>query len=105
MGSMDGLRAGEEMSAMANMFGADLGDLETLRSTFDRKADEVNALTGGLNAQVAPGATAWSGPGAESFRAAWDGDFRPALVKLESALREASGAVGTYRDNIEAATR
>ena len=90
---------------MANMFGADLGDLETLRTTFDRKADEVNALTGSLNTQVAPGATAWSGPGAENFRAARDGDFRPALVKLESALREASVAVATYRDNIEAATR
>jgi len=90
---------------MANMFGADLADLETLRGTFDRKADEVNGLTASLNAQVAPGATAWSGPGADNFRTAWESDFQPALVKLETALREASVAVGTYRDNIEAATR
>ena len=87
------------------MYGADLGDLDTLRSTFDQKADEVNGLTGSLNAKVAPGATAWSGPGADNFRGAWERDFQPALVKLESALREAALAVARYRDNIEAATR
>ncbi len=90
---------------MANMFGADLADLEKLRGEFDRRAEEVNGLTSTLSAQVEPGATAWSGPGADNFRSAWNGDFKPALSKLETALREASVAVGTYRDNIEAATR
>jgi WXG100 family type VII secretion target len=90
---------------MATMFGADLADLDTLRSTFEGKATEVNALTSALTAKVDPGATAWAGPGADNFRAAWQGDFKPAMVKLESALREAAVAVGKYRDNIEAATR
>jgi WXG100 family type VII secretion target len=90
---------------MANMFGADLADLDQLRSTFDSKATEVNGLTATLSAKVDPGATAWSGPGADHFRTAWDSDFKPAMVKLETALREASAAVGRYRDNIEAATR
>jgi WXG100 family type VII secretion target len=90
---------------MATMFGADLADLDTLRGEFDRRAEEVKGLTGALGAKVEPGATAWSGPGADNFRAAWNGDFKPALVKLETALREASTAVATYRDNIEAATR
>lgn len=90
---------------MGHMFGADLGQLDALRSTFDVKATEINTLTGLLSGKVDPGATAWQGPGADSFRAAWDGDFKPAMVKLESALREAATAVGRYRDNIEAATR
>lgn len=90
---------------MANMYGADLADLDTLRGEFDRRAEEVNGLTGALSAKIEPGATAWSGPGADKFRAAWNGDFKPALGKLETALREASTAIATYRDNIEAATR
>ena len=90
---------------MANMFGADLADLESLRGQFSTKAEEVAGLTSSLSAKVEPGATAWSGPGADNFRTAWNGDFKPALAKLETALREASTAVGTYRDNIEAATR
>lgn len=90
---------------MANMFGADLADLERLRSEFDTKAQQVNDLTGALSAQVEPGATSWSGPGADNFRSAWNSDFRPALTKLEEALREASTAVNTYHQNIEAATR
>jgi WXG100 family type VII secretion target len=90
---------------MSVMFGADLGQLDTLRSTFESKATEVNGLTATLTAKVDPGATAWAGPGADNFRSAWEGDFKPAMVKLESALREAAVAVGKYRDNIEAATR
>ena len=90
---------------MATMFGANLADLDTLRSTFESKAGEVNELTATLSARVDPGATAWAGPGADNFRAAWNGDFKPAMVKLQSALQEAAVAVGKYRDNIEAATR
>ncbi len=90
---------------MSHMFGANLADLDNLKATFVGKAGEVSSLTTALSAKVDPGATAWQGPGAENFRAAWNNDFRPALVKLEQALGEAAEAVGTYRVNIEAATR
>ena len=89
---------------MAHMYGANLSDLEGLRATFEAKADQVDSLTTTLSNKVDPHATAWAGPGADNFRSAWDGDFKPALVKLEGALREAAVAVGKYRDNIEAAT-
>lgn len=91
---------------MANgMFGANLADLDGLKSLFENKSGEVESLTKALDARVKPGATAWSGPGADKFRTAWESDFAPAMDKLKIALNEAAVAVGKYRQNIEAATR
>lgn len=87
------------------MYGANLADLDGLQGLFETKAAEVDQLTSTLNSRVDRGATAWAGPGADRFRTAWSTDFRPAMVKLEGALREAAVAVGKYRHNIEAATR
>ena len=90
---------------MAGMFGANLADLEQLRSMFDGKAGEVQSLESTLTSKLAPGATAWEGPGADKFRAAWEGEFAPALRNLREALVQAGVAVAQYRDNIEMATR
>ena len=90
---------------MAGMFGANLADLEQLRAMFDSKAGEVQGLESTLSAKVAPGATAWEGPGADKFRAAWEQEFAPALRNLREALDQAGIAVAKYRDNIEIATR
>ncbi len=40
---------------MATMFGANLADLEQLKSMFDAKAGEVQSLESTLSAKVAPG--------------------------------------------------
>ncbi|MDJ0664785.1 MAG: WXG100 family type VII secretion target [Acidimicrobiia bacterium] len=90
---------------MAGMFGANLADLEQLRALFDSKAGEVQGLESTLSAKIAPGATAWEGPGADKFRAAWEQEFAPALRNLREALNQAGIAVAKYRDNIELATR
>ena len=90
---------------MTGMFGANLADLDQLRSMFDGKADEVQSLEATLSNKVAPGATAWEGPGADRFRAAWEQEFAPALRNLREALVQAGIAVAKYRDNIEMATR
>ena len=90
---------------MPGMFGANLADLEQLRAVFDSKAGEVQSLESTLSAKVAPGATAWAGPGADKFRAAWEQEFAPALRNLCEALNQAGVAVAKYRDNIEMATR
>jgi WXG100 family type VII secretion target len=87
------------------MFGANLADLDQLRAVFDGKAGEVQSLEATLSAKVAPGATAWEGPGADKFRAAWEQEFAPALRNLQEALTQAGIAVARYRDNIEMATR
>jgi WXG100 family type VII secretion target len=90
---------------MSGMFGANLADLEQLRAMLDSKAGEVQSLESTLSAKVAPGATAWVGPGADKFRAAWEQEFAPALRNLREALNQAGIAVAKYRDNIEMATR
>ena len=90
---------------MTGMFGANLADLDQLRSTLDGKAGEVQSLESILSAKVAPGATAWEGPGADKFRAAWEQEFAPALRNLREALVQAGVAVAKYRDNIDMATR
>jgi WXG100 family type VII secretion target len=90
---------------MAGMFGANLADLESLRTMFEGKAGEVQTLDATLTAKVAPGATAWEGPGADKFRSAWEAEFAPALRNLREALLQAGVAVAKYRDNIEMATR
>lgn len=89
----------------AGMFGANLADLDQLRSMFDTKAGEVQSLESTLTSKVAPGATAWEGPGADKFRSAWETEFAPALRNLREALVQAGVAVAKYRDNIEMATR
>ncbi len=90
---------------MSGMFGANLADLDSLRSMFDGKAGEVQSLESTLSAKVAPGATAWEGPGADKFRGAWEQEFAPALRNLREALVQAGVAVAKYRENIEMATR
>ena len=90
---------------MAGMFGANLADLEQVQALFDSKAGEVQGLESTLSAKIAPGATAWEGPGADKFRAAWEQEFAPALRNLREALNQAGIAVAKYRDNIELATR
>ncbi len=90
---------------MSGMFGANLADLEQLRAVFDAKAGEVQSLESTLTGKLAPGATAWEGPGADRFRAAWEQEFAPALRNLREALVQAGAAVAKYRDNIEMATR
>ncbi len=86
------------------MFGADLGQLQALAQAFNREWNEVVRLKAAITQQVSPDRTAWTGPGADKFRSAWETEFAPALEKLRTALEEAETAVRQYRDNIERAT-
>lgn len=90
---------------MAAMFGANLNDLIALKKLFDDDALQVASLEQTLSAKLTPGATAWEGPGADKFRAAWTQEFAPALRNLHDALGQAGVAVMKYHDNIEMATR
>ena len=86
------------------MFGADLGQLEALAQVFNREWNEVVRLKATITQRVGREATAWTGPGADKFRSAWETEFSPALDKLSTALEEAEFAVRQYRNNIERAT-
>lgn len=76
--------------------GAEMGQLETLKGTFDRESGNVSELTSTISGQL--GNTWWKGPAADRFRASWDSDFAPMLRKLEASLQEASQEVQRRHD-------
>lgn len=71
--------------------GAEMGQLESLKGTFDREAQNVAELTSTIGSQLAN--TWWKGPAADRFRSEWDGQFAPMLRQLQSALQDSSAEV------------
>ena len=71
--------------------GAEMGQLQQLKGTFDKEAQDVERLRAAISKQV--GATWWKGPAADRFRNAWHGQFEPSLKSLHNALHEASAEV------------
>jgi WXG100 family type VII secretion target len=78
--------------------GAQMEQMVSLRSTFDRESAAVGELLSTLSNQI--GATWWVGPAAERFRDQWNSQFAPTLRQLQSALQEASGEVQRRHDAI-----
>ena len=76
--------------------GGELGQLQSLKSSFDRQSQTVQELTSALRGQL--GNTWWKGPAADRFRDAWSGEFEPALRKLQAALQEAGTEVSRRRE-------
>ena len=89
------------MGGRMSKIGAELGQMQQLKSTFDKNSQLVNQLTASVSSQV--GSTWWVGPAADKFRSAWDGEFRPTLQKLEQALTEAGLEVQRRHDAIQQA--
>lgn len=86
---------------MSGQIGAELGQLQTLKKTFDTNAQKtVELLT---NVRSTLDGTWWKGPAADRFRQAWTGEFEPALKKLEAALNEAGAEVQRRHDALQAA--
>jgi WXG100 family type VII secretion target len=71
--------------------GGEIGQLHSLRSTFDREAQAVQELTTRIRGEL--GNTWWKGPASDRFRDAWGSQFEPSLRKLQTALQEASTEV------------
>jgi WXG100 family type VII secretion target len=71
--------------------GAEMGQLDSLKTKFSNEAQTVAQLTSSIGSQVA--STWWKGPAADNFRSAWEGQFAPTLRQLEAALNEASQEV------------
>ena len=78
--------------------GAEMEQMQTLRSTFDREAGSVGELLSTLSGQV--GSTWWVGPAAERFKEQWNSQFAPTLRQLQSSLQEASAEVQRRHDAI-----
>lgn len=76
--------------------GASIEELDDLKSTFDRQAEQVAQLARAIRTKLDN--TAWEGPAAERFRGSWSSEFEPSLTKLGTALRDAGGEVDKRRE-------
>ncbi len=76
--------------------GAEIEQLQSLKTTFDSQASNVDSMTRGITNQLA--STVWQGPASDRFRTAWNGEFAPMLKRLESALVEAGMDVSRRRE-------
>jgi uncharacterized protein YukE len=81
--------------------GAEIGQMQSLQSTFTRESANVAELTSTLTAQV--GQTWWVGPAAERFKGQWESEFRPMLQRLQESLDACSQEVQQRSHAIEAA--
>jgi uncharacterized protein YukE len=86
---------------MAGQIGAELGQMQTLKKTFDTNAQKAIELMTSVRSNLEN--TFWKGPAADRFRQAWAGEFEPALKKLEAALKEAGAEVQRRHDALQRA--
>lgn len=84
-----------------SQIGGELNQLRQLKSTFDRQAATIQELMSTIRNQL--NNTTWSGPAADRFRSAWQGEYEPSLRKLDESLREAGMEVGRRTDALEQA--
>ncbi len=86
---------------MPGQVGAELGQLQSLKKSFDANAQKSVDLMTSVRGQLEN--TWWKGPAADRFRQAWKGEFEPALKKLDAALKEAGGEVQRRHDALQRA--
>lgn len=85
---------------MSGFEGADVGELRSLASRFDRTAAQINALTSTVGTQI--GTLGWIGPDADRFRMQWSGQLRSKLKSVAAALEEI-GRIARTNANQQAA--
>ena len=86
---------------MSGQIGAELGQMQTLKKTFDTSAQKSVELS--TSVRGALDNTWWKGPAADRFRQAWTSEFEPALKKLDAALKEAGVEVQRRHDALQQA--
>ena len=86
---------------MSGQIGAELGQLQSLKKTFDASAQKTIELKTSVHSSLE--GTWWKGPAADRFRQAWASEFEPALMKLEAALKEAGVEVNRRHDALQQA--
>ena len=86
---------------MAGQIGAELGQMQSLKKTFDANSQKAIELMTAVRSSLDN--TFWKGPAADRFRQAWKGEFEPAMKKLEAALKEAGAEVQRRHDALQRA--
>ena len=74
-----------------SIIGGEIPALEHLQVSLQRQSVTVDDLLAQLSGEV--NSTWWQGGAADRFRAAWEGDYQPALRRLSQALVDASDEV------------
>ena len=81
--------------------GATIVEMHALQAAFMRESGTVEQLSSAISGQV--GNTWWVGPAAERFRGQWEGEFRPMLQSLQTALQDCSQEVARRTEAMQAA--
>jgi len=81
--------------------GARLEDLHALSASCGRHGRNVDALLKEMRTQLHN--TQWVGGAASRFRAAWESDFEPALVRMSAALDELGLEARSRAERLDAA--
>ncbi|SDG67246.1 WXG100 family type VII secretion target [Sinosporangium album] len=87
-----------------SLLGGNPAEMQQMATAFSQQADQVRTTMAALDREAAKVGTAWTGPGAERFRDAWQSS-RAAFQRMSEELQEAARVINTYRGNIESATR
>jgi uncharacterized protein YukE len=78
------------------MYGANPEQLTALGNTLKQQVDPINSLMSTVTSVLS--GTTWTGPARDQFEADWNGTFKSALAKLNTAF-EAAGADCIARSN------
>ncbi|MFI7417536.1 WXG100 family type VII secretion target [Nonomuraea sp. NPDC049684] len=87
-----------------SMLGGNPAEMQQMASQFTQQSEALNNIMTALDREAAKVGTAWTGPGANKFKDAWQ-SYRAAFVRMNQELGEASRVINTYRTNIESATQ
>lgn len=75
-------------------------DLRTLNSRCQGQSSQIDQVRQTVTSAIA--GTDWNSPAATRFQDNWNTEFKPALVKLSTALTELGTAASRMADNYEA---
>jgi WXG100 family type VII secretion target len=81
--------------------GATPEEMQTLQAAFTRESGTVDQLAATISSQLA--STWWVGPAGDRFRSEWEGEFKPMLARLSTALQECAAEVGQRSAAFESA--
>ena len=87
-----------------SMYGGNLAEMQQMSQQFGQQSTAVREVVAALDKEAAKVGTAWTGPGAQKFKSAWD-SYRAAFQRMATELDDASRVITKYRENIDAATQ
>ena len=76
---------------MSGRIGGTIEQMQTMGSSFNTKAEELESLVQQISAQLS--STDWEGGAAVRFRAQWDGEFKATFQQVATGLRECATEV------------